>query len=144
MGFKLGTAKTLEANNGEILSKFRFHQESGDPDVSVPGTPVIRKDDLGEDVLAEANMDGSIFLSTEVVPGSFEENQVLMHEMRHATDMKIGKLEYGDSYVKWNGQTFRREDRDGKDMIKYEGKWMEAGSGKFPWEQEANNGNSMI
>ena len=71
MGFKLGTAKTLEANNGEILSKFRFHQESGDPDVSVPGTPVIRKDDLGEDVLAEANMDGSIFLSTEVVPGSF-------------------------------------------------------------------------
>ena len=67
-----------------------------------------------------------------------------MHEMRHATDMKIGKLEYGDSYVKWNGQTFRREDRDGKDMIKYEGKWMEAGSGKFPWEQEANNGNSMI
>ena len=89
-------------------------------------------------------MDGSIFLSTEVVPGSFEENQVLMHEMRHATDMKIGKLEYGDYHVKYEGETFRRETIDGKDMIFIDGEWKEAGSGKFPWEQEANNGNSMI
>ena len=99
MGFKLGTERGNYAVSGEIRTKMRFHQEAGG-DASVPGTPVIRKD-LEPDVLAEANMDGSIYLSNEVVPGSFEERQVLTHEMRHATDMKTGKLEYGDDYVKY-------------------------------------------
>jgi len=143
MGFKLGTAKKFQASSGEIKSKLTFHKESGDSDVSIPGTPVIRKDNLGEDVLAEANMDGTIYLNSSVEPGSHDEQQILMHEMRHATDIKIGKLEYGDDYVKWNGTTFPRETRNGIDMIQYEGKWLEAGSEKFPWEHEANNGNSM-
>ena len=43
MGFKLGTERGFEVVNGEIRSKMRFHKESGDPDLSVPGTPVIRK-----------------------------------------------------------------------------------------------------
>ena len=139
MGFKLGTERGLEATGGEIRSKFRFHQEAGG-DASVPGTPVIRKD-LEPDVLAEANMDGSIYLSNEVIPGSFQERQVLAHEMRHATDMKTGKLEYGDDYVKYNGETFARETIDGKDMILVDGKWKEAGHTGFPWENDANNGD---
>ena len=136
MGFKLGTERGLEVTGGDIRSKMRFHQEAGDEDVSVPGTPVIRKD-LEEDVLGEANMDGSIYLSNEVQPGSHEETQTLLHEMQHATDIKVGKLAYTDNSVIHNGITYPRETRNGKDMIKVDGKWTEAG-GDFPWEKEAN------
>ena len=139
MGFKLGTERQPYAVSGEIKTKLRFHKESGDPDASVPGTPVVRKP-LGEGVMGEANMDGSIYINENIVPGSSEERQVINHEMRHATDMRIGKLEYGDDYIKWNGETFDRETRNGKDMIKIDGKWREAGSPGFPWENEANNG----
>jgi hypothetical protein len=61
--------------------------------------------------------------------------------MRHATDMRTGKLAYGDNYIKFNGETFMRETIDGKDMIKVDGQWKEAGDGGFPWEDDANNGN---
>jgi len=140
MGFKLGSEKGNYAINGEIRTRMRFDKEGGDPNLSVPGTPVIRKD-LAPGIMAEANMDGSIYISNKVVPGSFEERQALSHEMRHATDMKIGKLEYGDNHIKYNGRTFPRETRNGKDMILIEGKWMEAGDSGFPWEDDANNGN---
>jgi hypothetical protein len=135
MGFKLGAEKGLEITGGDIRSKMRFHQEAGG-DASVPGTPVIRKN-LEQGVLGEANMDGSIYLSNTVQPNSHEETQVLLHEMQHATDMRVGKLAYGDDFVKHNGVTYPRETRNGKDMIKIDGKWTEAG-GDFPWEKEAN------
>ena len=140
MGFKLGTERGNYAVNGEIRTKLKFHRESGDPDASVPGTPVIRMP-LEPGVMGEANMDGSIYISDMIEPDSFTERQVVSHEMRHATDMKIGKLEYADDYIKWNGETFPRETRNGKDMIKVDGKWKEAGHEGFPWENEANNGN---
>jgi len=135
MSFKLGAEKGNYAVSGDIKTKMRFHQEAGG-DASVPGTAVIRKD-LEPGILAEANMDGSIYLSNTVQPNSHEETQVLLHEMRHATDMKTGKLAYGDSFVKHNGITYPRETIGGKDMIKVDGKWKEAGS-NFPWEKEAN------
>ena len=140
MGFKLGTERGNYAVSGEIKTKLRFHQEAGNPDVSVPGTPVIRKD-LGPDIEGEANMDGSIYISDMIEPDSAQERQTIAHEMRHATDIKIGKLEYGDYHVKWNGETFPRETIDGIDSIYIEGEWKQAGHGDFPWEQEANNGN---
>jgi len=139
MGFKLGTEIGNYAVSGEIRTKMRFHQEAGG-DASVPGTPVIRVP-LEEGILGEANMDGSIYINEQIIPGSFEERQVISHEMRHATDIKIGKLEYADDYVKWNGETFPRKTRYNKDMIQVDGKWKEAGDGDFPWENEANNGN---
>lgn len=138
MGFKLGTERGNYAVSGEIRTKMRFHQEAGG-DASVPGTPVIRKD-LEPGVMGEANMDGSIYLSNMIEPGSAQERQTVAHEMRHATDIKIGKLEYGDYHVKWNGETFPRETIDGVDSIYVEGEWKEAGSHDFPWEMEANNG----
>ena len=140
MGFKLGTERGNYAVSGEIRTKLRFHKESGDPDASVPGTPVIRKD-LEPGVLGESNMDGSIYISDELEPGSFEERQTINHEMRHATDIKIGKTEYADDYIKYNGDTFPRETRNGKDMILVYGEWKEAGAEGFPWEVDANNGN---
>ena len=138
MGFKLGSERGNYAVSGEIKTKMRFGKDSGG-DASVPGTPIIRTD-LGPGITGEAKMDGSINVSDKLIPGGFEERQTLIHEMRHATDIKIGKLEYGDDYVKYNGETFPRETRNGKDMIFVDGKWKEAGHHDFPWEDDANNG----
>ena len=140
MGFKLGTERGNYAISGEIKTKFRFHKESGDADASVPGTPVIRKP-LEKGVLGEANMDGSIYINDKIEPGSHLERHVVNHEMRHATDIKIGKLEYGDSYVKHDGVTYPRADINGIDSILIDGQWKETGDHGFPWENEANNGN---
>ena len=140
MGFKLGKERGFEATGGEIKTKMRFGKEAGG-DASIPGTPVIRKP-LEEGVLGEANMDGSIYISDKIIPGSEEERQVINHEMVHSTDMRIGKLAYGDNFVKYNGVTYPRVTIDGKDMIIVEGIAKEAGSGDFPWEKEANNGNN--
>ena len=138
MGFKLGKGKRPSMYGGDIKSKMRFGQEAGG-DASVPGTPVIRKP-LEEGVLGEANMDGSIYISDKIIPGSEEERQVINHEMRHSTDMKTGKLAYGDDFVKFNGVTYPRQTINGKDMIIVDGVAKEAGDGGFPWEDDANNG----
>ena len=139
MGFKLGSERGNYTVSGEIKTKMRFGRDSGG-DASVPGTPIIRTD-LGPGITGEANMDGSIYISDKLEPGSFQERQTIMHEMRHATDMKIGKLEYADDYIKYNGETFPRETKRGKDMILIDGEWREAGDTGFPWEMDANNGN---
>ena len=138
MGFKLGTERGNHAVSGEIRTKFRFDKEGGDPDLSVPGTPVIRKN-LEPGVLGEANMDGSIYVSNQLDPNGLKMRQTINHEMRHATDMKIGITEYADDYIKHNGDTFPRETRNGKDMILVYGEWKEAGDEDFPWERHADN-----
>ena len=140
MGFKLGTVRQPYAVNGEIKSKLSFDKESGSSDISVPGTPVVRKD-LAGGVLGEANMDGTIYVNKELVPGSQEERQVINHEMKHATEIKLGKLYYDDDKIIYNGETFERKTINGRDMIKLESQWTEAGSSDFPWEQPANEGN---
>jgi|TARA_R100001463_G_scaffold29833_1_gene67910 hypothetical protein len=139
MGFKLGKRTGSNITSGEIRTKMRFGQEAGG-DASIPGTPVIRKP-LDEGILGEANMDGSIYISDKIIPGSEEERQVINHEMRHATDMKLGKLAYGDDFVKYNGETYPRKTINGKDMIIVDGVAKEAGSEDFPWEKEANYNN---
>ena len=142
MGFKLGTERGLEANGGEIKTKMRFGKQSGG-EGSVPGTPVIRVP-LEEGIMGEANMDGSIYISDKLEPGSYEDRQTISHEMRHATDMKIGKLAYEDDHITYNGEKFPRMDIDGVDSILVDGEWKEAGDTGFPWENDANNGNGDI
>ena len=132
MGFKLGKRTEAIAHQGNLKKKLSFKAD----DASIPGNPVVRKK-LDKGILGEANMDGSIFISNEVPPNSPMEKQVLLHEMRHATDMKLGKLSYGDDFVKYDGITYPRETRNGKDMIKVDGQWKEAGD-DFPWERTAN------
>jgi len=139
MGFKLGKGRGNYAVSGEIKTKMRFGKESGG-DGSVPGTPVIRVP-LADGILGEANMDGSIFINEKLEPGSFQDKQTIMHEMRHATDMKIGKLSYEDDHIMYDGRRFEREEIDGVDSILIDGKWKEAGDTGFPWENDANNGN---
>jgi hypothetical protein len=138
MGFKLGSERGNYATSGEIKTKMRFGKNSGG-DGSVPGTPVIMKK-LAKGVMGEANMDGSIYMSDKLDPNSPEFRQTLNHEMRHATDMRIGKLAYADDSITYNGEVFPRETRKGKDMIQVDGKWKEAGHTGFPWEDDANNG----
>ena len=138
MGFKLGTNRGNYAVNGEIKNKMRFGKQSGG-EGSVPGTPIIRVP-LEEGVMGEANMDGSIYVNEQIIPGSYEDKQVINHEMRHATDMKIGKLSYADDHVMYNGERFERKDINGVDSILVDGKWKEAGHTGFPWENDANNG----
>ena len=132
MGFKLGKASQPVARGGNINKKLSFKTY----DASVSGNPVIRKK-LDEGILGEANMDGSIFISDEIPVNSPIERQVLLHEMRHATDMKLGKLAYNDDSVYYDGVTYPRETINGKDMIKVDGQWKEAGD-DFPWERTAN------
>ena len=126
MAFKLGSSHTPALNKGQVESRLSFKQA----DSSVPGTPILRKD-LGKGIMGEANNDGSIFISHKLEPGSQEEQHVLMHEMVHQTDMKIGKLAYDDNFIKWNGEIYERKNG----MINYNGEMMPEGSKDFPWEK---------
>ena len=95
-------------------------------------TPIFRKT-LDKGILGEANMDGSVFIDKSIKPGSAQEQKVINHEGLHAKEMKSGKIEYGDDFVRDGKKTYHR--KDGK--IKYNGKWHEEGSNVFPWEKRA-------
>ena len=122
MAFKLGS----ESRKYGDTNKNRFNKD----DASVPGTPVLRKK-LGKGISAEANIDGSIFISDKIEPNSEEERRILMHEMKHLVDMKTGKLAYTDDDITWMGESYERK----KGEIKYNGKWLPEGDKRFPWEQ---------
>ena len=122
MAFKLGQ----ESRKHGEPTKNRFNKD----DASIPGTDVIRKD-LAKGISAEANIDGSIFISNKIEPGSEEERRILMHEMKHLVDMKTGKLSYTDDDITWMGESYPR--KNGK--IEFDGKWVHEGSKDFPWEQ---------
>ena len=122
MAFKLGSENR---KNTYGSGKNRFSKD----DASVPGTPVIRKP-LPKGIMGEANNDGSIFISDKVIPGSAEERKILMHEMKHMVDMKVGKLAYTDDDITWMGESYER--KNGK--INYEGKWLPEGDTTFPGE----------
>ena len=140
-GFKMGKEMGFQAGNGEIKTKLSFRRNQ---QATIPGTPIIAKsleDGDRFEILGEANMDGSIYISDKLTPGSPEYNETLNHEMRHATDMKLGKLAYDDDHIMYNGERFEREDIEGVDSILVDGKWKEAGDTGFPWENDANNGS---
>ena len=137
MAFKLGRERGLEADNGEIKTKFSFRRNQ---QATIPGTPIIPMP-LAEGIMGEANMDGSIYVSDQLDPDSFQYRQTVNHEMRHATDMKIGKLAYDNDHIMYNGERFEREEINGVDSILVDGEWKEAGDTGFPWENDANNGN---
>ena len=102
----------------------------GSKEEASPGTPLYRKK-LDGGIKAEANNDGTMYIDESVIPDSKEERKILAHEMKHMTDMKIGKLRYDDNYVKWNGKEFPRI----AGRILYNGEWIPEGGKDFPWEQ---------
>jgi len=126
MAFELGGKSGALMNKGQIKNNLTFNQE----DISVPGTPVLRKK-LKKGILGESNNDGSIFISDKVEPGSEQEKHVVIHEMVHMTDMKTGKLAYTDDAVMYMGDAFPRQ----KGHILYNNEWLPEGSKDFPWEK---------
>ena len=136
-GSNMGKEIGFQAGNGEIKTKLSFRRNQ---QATIPGTPIIPMP-LEEGIMGEANMDGSIYVSDQLNPDSFEYRQTVNHEMRHATDMKLGKLAYDDDHIMYNGERFERTDIDGVDSILVDGEWKEAGDTGFPWENDANNGN---
>mgnify|MGYP003661883882 CR=1 FL=1 len=93
--------------------------------------------DLGEGVLARANMDGSIDVSPDVNKDSQEFQTVMKHEMKHIEQMEQEKAAYGDGWVMWEGKIYMRREEKGEPIIDGpNGKWPE-GHPNHPWEAEA-------
>jgi len=137
MAYKMGTNRPPYAVSGEIRNKFKFNNVESEDSLSVPGTKVVLRP-MPPNVMGEANADGNIYINDMLDPNSMEARRTVMHEMRHATDMKIGKLAYEDDHIMYNGEKFERENINGVDSIKFEGKWVEAGDDGLPWETDAN------
>jgi len=127
MAFKLGKSKGLQASAGNIKSTFKFKQT----DLSVPGVPVYKKK-LGNNILGEANMDGSIYVDSSVDDNSPELARVLNHEMQHVTAMKIGNETYDDNAVYFNGEVWPRG--EGYIMNPHTGEKLQEGDPSLPWE----------
>lgn len=127
MAFKLGGNKGLNANGGDIKSKFKFKKA----DLSVPGIPVYKKK-LDGGILGEANMDGSIYVSKDVDDNDPMMKRVLNHEAQHVTAMKIGNETYDDNAVYFNGEVWPRG--NGYIMNPHTGKKLKEGDPSLPWE----------
>ena len=98
---------------------------------------VNMKDDLGEGVLARANMDGTIDVSEGVDQNSKEFDIVMKHEQCHIDQMADERAAYGDGWVMWEGKIYMRREEDGEPIIDGpNGKWPE-GHPNHPWEAEA-------
>ena len=131
MGFKLGKVRRLQAQSGNIKSKFKFKST----DISVPGTPIYKKK-LENGVLAEANMDGSIFISKDMDPNDPMFKYTLNHEMQHKTKMQTGEETYDDNAVYHEGMAWPRTEIAGQAVIidPHTGKAYPEGSRDLPWE----------
>jgi hypothetical protein len=92
----------------------------------------IFKKKLDVGIIAEANMDGSIFVSYEVPEGSNLFEKAVAHEMQHVTDMKIGKTTYDDNAVYHMGEVWPRG--DGYITDPHTGKKYAEGDRNLPWE----------
>ena len=95
-------------------------------------TPIVRKK-LDKGVVAEANLDGSMFIDPSVKKGSDLEEKAIAHEEHHQKQFNENILHYNDFNVTWKGELYKRKDG----TIEYNGKFYPEGHSIFPWEQEA-------
>ena len=127
MAFKPGSNKGLQASGGNIKSKFKFNTGNE----VVPGTPVFKKE-LGKDIIAEANMDGSIFMNKDYDIDSPMMKHAMAHEMQHITKMKTGEETYDDNAVYFQGEVWPRG--NGYITNPHTGKKHKEGDKSLPWE----------
>ena len=92
------------------------------------GSPLNR---LEEGEAGQAHRDGTIEIAPDLSPT--ERKKTIAHEKKHQQDMAAGKLDYDDNFVYYMDEKYPR--KDGK--IKYNGKWLEEGDKRFPWEAVA-------
>jgi len=109
-----------------------------DKETSTYGTPVFKKD-LGGNILAEANNDGTIFIDKSLK--GKDKEKAIDHEQVHLDQMKQGKLQYDNNTVTWKKDTkspARVYDRvNGKLIDRKTGKAAVEGNENFDWENEA-------
>ena len=98
-----------------------------DKETSTYNTPVFKKN-LEGGILAEANNDGTIFISNKLK--GKEKDDAVKHEQVHLDQMKQGKLQYNDNEVIWKKDT-RSPARIYKRLN------MNEGAESLPWENEA-------
>ena len=98
---------------------------------TVRNRTIIEKD-LAPGIIAEANKDGTTFVSKDASPTKIKE--AVKHEEMHHKHMESGRLSYTDNELCFDKKCHKR--KDGK--IFYQGKWQQEGWPGFGWEQEAN------
>ena len=125
MSFKLGDERRdIKSSENVKLSSNRKGGINVDPDI-------------GEGVLARANMDGSIDVAPNVDQSDPSLIRVMKHEQTHLDQMADERAAYGDGWVMWEGKIYTRKDENGEPMIDGpNGKWPE-GHPNHPWEAEA-------
>lgn len=122
MSFKLKSKGDLFGYNEE-LSEF--------------GRPVFEKD-LGPNVLAEANRDGTIFIDKNIPENKKQE--AISHEGEHIKQMLQNRLDYNDTTVIWKKDTkspARVYIRDKGNLIAMDGSESGQEGSAFEWEKEA-------
>ena len=122
MSFKLKSKGELFGYNEE-LSEF--------------GTPVFEKD-LGPNILAEANRDGTIFIDKNIPENKKQE--AVDHEKTHKDQMQQNRLDYTDTTVTWKKDTkspARVYKRVGGALFSPAGKKLIEGDSSLEWEKEA-------
>ena len=87
--------------------------------------PIIEKN-LEDDVVAEANNDGTIYVNEKASPA--KKAEAVEHEKVHMDQIERGDLNYDDENVYWKGKIYPRDE-------------MVEGDKKLPWEQEAWEAN---
>lgn len=98
-----------------------------DEQTSTFDTPVFEKD-LGDQVMAEANRDGTIFINKGL--SAKQKENAIEHEKIHLNQMHQNRLNYTDNEVTWK--------RDTKSPMKvYKRQDMQEGAVNLEWEQEA-------
>ena len=124
MSFKLKT-------KGEILG---INEE-----LSTYNHPVFEKD-LGPNIIAEANRDGTIYVNENASPA--QKKGAMGEEYNHLGQIGRGELQYTNDTVTWKKDTkspprvYERMNGHVRAMNSPADKIME-GSGQLPWEDDA-------
>ena len=125
MAFKLGNERRdYKSSENVKLSSNRKGKINIDPDI-------------GEGVVARANMDGTIDVAPNVDQSDPSFTRVLKHEQAHLDQIAEERAAYGDGWVMWEGKIYMRREENGEPIIDGpNGKWPE-GHPNHPWEAEA-------
>ena len=100
------------------------------------GRPVFEKN-LGKDVIAEANRDGTTFVDKNA--SIKEKKDSIEHENVHHDQMMQNRLQYNNEEVIWKRDTrspARKYERVGGALFSA-GQKLEEGHSDFEWEKEA-------
>lgn len=98
-----------------------------DEQTSTFDAPVFEKD-LGDNVMAEANRDGTIFINKGL--SAKQKKDAVEHEKVHLNQMQQNRLNYTNDEVIWK--------RDTKSPMKvYKREQLQEGAADLEWESEA-------